>query len=1179
VAIQVKCPFCGTGADIDEGLLGKKLRCAEKRCRKAFRVTPDGATLPVIERDKRASSPSADWSSSPPPPVQTGPAEGDWLSAPPPVSGGMGAPGAGYAPAPRPFSAAPTLPEEEMYRAEMVGAEAAEEEAETTYEAQDGHYYATYPTRRKKGKIVGIGLIVVLAAGIIIGAFVLRTKIVSKKDDEERQAEAFVNNRQWTRGKDAFETLLKNYPQDAEKYRCYLSFIAVELDFGSEKLKPAEEGLAKFYQQFRNEGIYRDKDFRPKVWDASVRIGERAADLADQNADPELRDAAARMLKIARDTASGERDQAEAQRKMEAAEAKIAQATEAIATRDAGRSLDKLIDQVRQAQQPQGVEEAQAAYAAALAKHPRLAQNAELADKIEALRGEEPGWIAFQTIGTDAEKATTEAQQTSLLVSPPIKAAPPGAAAQGVVLAVARGTVYGLAAKNGEPLWAIRVGIDQQSLPARLPTRRGQQDLALILSMNEHKETVLNAIDVNNGRRIWHRTLSAACPAGPLLVGFRAYVPTVDGKLSVINVADGKLFGAYDTGARLTVPLGYDPIGNMLYAAADAKRIFVFDLAKNVCSHVVYTNHAAGLLRGAPIIAGQSRVAGGSADAGGQSTFVVAEGSGMGAVKVRVFACQTKGGAEKPLLEFDLPGQSWFTPYFDGDVLGLVTDKGYLAVFGVNRQTSDPQPLIPIVAGVVPGLAQPGQDPGTLQPKAPSQVAFVGLDDWWVLAENKLLRVRLDRFRKHLVTAPALTVELGAPLHESTLSPDGKLVVVVSLSPDRRILATALDRVTGAVVWQRQLGLAPTQDPVSLGDDVLTIDKSGALFLVESRQLPAAMDAPWLAIGEWPAGNVKGMTYARLQRAADGKSAIALAYNSLTHQMVLRRFEAGRGLVAERTYLMPSPPSGSAAVDEQGTVIIPCLNGNLYEFNVNQPNPVGVVGAWRYTGDGGTGPGRRPGAAASVPGHALLLSEKELIATDGARRLLRWERTDGKTWAQIKAAEMILPARITTGIVAVRDQSGEPHVCVGDETGKLYLLSVGALPAQREWEVKGAITRGPFCLGQHAIGCIVDGARLAWFDVNGPDGQVLTYDSSASGEVEAGIVGQPQAVGDYILVPELAGRFTWLNLKTGEPTMAPVTLAGSLIPASSAVPLGKQWFFAPVSDGTVMLLPLPKSMP
>jgi cellulose biosynthesis protein BcsQ len=47
--------------------------------------------------------------------------------------------------------------------------------------------------------------------------------------------------------------------------------------------------------------------------------------------------------------------------------------------------------------------------------------------------------------------------------------------------------------------------------------------------------------------------------------------------------------------------------------------------------------------------------------------------------------------------------------------------------------------------------------------KARAQVAFVALGEWWVLADNKLFHVRLDPFRKKLVPAPALTVDLGSP--------------------------------------------------------------------------------------------------------------------------------------------------------------------------------------------------------------------------------------------------------------------------------------------------------------------------------------------------------------------------------------------------------------------------------
>lgn len=1162
MAITIQCPFCGTPAEIEEALLGKKLRCANSSCRKAFRITPSGEALPVVERD-RSSRGSADWASAPPP-VRGGDGEADWMAAPPPVAGSR--------------RAAPTVPDEgeefqQAYAQPYAEGEYADE-GEATYDTGQPYggadYYGTYPTRSKKGKFIGIGIVLLIALGIIGGAVFYFSQAQKNRASIEQEAEALLNRGDAGRAKDAFQKLSTEFPNEAEKYKFFLSWIDVQQNVApgpADKLKAAEASLLNFFETYKGSEAFREKNYRSKVWTAAVQLADLAATEADRSADPSMVAVAEKMIDLAKNTISSEKDQAEAEKKQSAAEEKLAQAKEAIATSNAAAQVDNEIAKVQRSRQPAGIERVQELYARNLRDHPRLAQDSELTGKLEALKAAEAGWVLFKAVNEEAEKPADEKEATSLLVTPPIKSAPANAAAEGVVLALARGTVYGLSAKDGKPRWAMRVGIDVQGLPARLPTRRGQKDLALILSQSQDNKTILNAIDVNTGKREWFRTLPAACPAGPVLVGFRAYVPTLDGKLSVVNIADGKLVGTYDTGARLTVPIGVDRQNNLLFVPADAKRIFVIDAAKNKCAGVIYTNHAAGSLRGAPVVAGTSRLtpAGGSDDGAAQGTFVLAEGTGMGGMKVRVFPTQAQAKEAKPLAEYALQGQSWFTPYHDGDQLGLVTDKGILAIYGVNRDTGDTAPLLPLVDQLIPGVVPPGTDSTNVQPKARAQVAFVGLGTWWVLVDNRLLHLRVDPFRKAIVPVPALTMDLGSPLHESTLSPDGRLVVVVSQSPDRRILASALDRVTGALVWQNQLGLVPTQDSVSLGNEVLTIDKSGALFLVDARQVPSQLEVPWLSIGDWPAGNVKGMTYARLLRTPNGKAAIALTYNSLTGQILLRRFEPGKGITAERAYSLSSPPHGTATCSDEGTVVIPCRDGNLREFNINSLAAAAVVGTWRD-----------PTAASTTPGHALLLSNNELLATDGQRKLLRWERSDGKAWSQIQAAALSLPGRVVTPIASIVDGSNQPNAVVGDDTGKVYLLGVGNLPSQREWEAKGTITRGPFRIGPSSIGCVVDQKRLVWFDVNGADGQVLEFDAASGGDVEAGIVGQPQAIGDLLLIPELSGRFTWLNLKTGEPVGQPMQLVGSLVPASGAVPLGAGLSFAPLSDGTVMLVPLPR---
>jgi hypothetical protein len=74
---------------------------------------------------------------------------------------------------------------------------------------------------------------------------------------------------------------------------------------------------------------------------------------------------------------------------------------------------------------------------------------------------------------------------------------------------------------------------------------------------------------------------------------------------------------------------------------------------------------------------------------------------------------------------------------------------------------------------------------------------------------------------------------------------------------------------------------------------------------------------------------------------------------------------------------------------------------------------------------------------------------------------------------------------------------------------------------------------------------------------------------STNGE---GIVGQPQMVGDVIVVADMSGRFVGLNPATGRPRGPGYTLKASVAPAAAPVAFGSDRAFAPLTDGTVMLL-------
>ncbi len=1143
MSITITCPICGSEAEIDSTLLGKKLRCASPECRKTFRVAPDGQTFPI--GGERGDGPmQADWLSQPPA-MRGGPAEADWLSAPPPMGGGPASPMGEvveYAPA----MAVPAY-----------GDEPAEGYAEDAY-SEGGSTYDPYgyPKRSSKGKVIVLSIILLFIIGTAVGAWFIIGRMEGNKAKLERQAEEFVISGNFSMGKRAFDELSKQYPdpKDQTRYQFWLKWTDINLDAASgqpEKLKTARTALMDFHSNHKGDAVYRDRNFRSLIWNLAVMIAERAAEQASKSEDADLVAASEAMLALAKDTWGVEKDPKEAEKKQQAAEGKLTQAKEVVNAADTRKMLVKQFDQILDRREPRGADIAINLYDEKIKAMPLLAKQEVLNGKLQEILKAEPGWITYRSVNQAPNAQIQNAQGTSLLLCPPIKPAPAGAADDGTcVLALAKGTLYGLSTMTGEPRWAIRVGLDTQGLPARLPTRKGQPDIALVISVDERKQYMLNAVDVNSGKYLWQRNLSGASVSGALLIGSRAYLPTMDGRLSIVDLANGRLLGYFELGYPLPYKPLHDPKHNRLYVPAESKRIFVLDLGKNQCVDILYTNHPSRGLRGEPVVT--------------DSMIVLAEQAGVGAMKIRAFALQDAGIDIKPKAERTIPGHAWFKPYYDGDVIGFLSDKGYLMIFGTNRGPTKDDALVALTEAPLPIGAPPGAEPTTVEPNKATLIAYVNLNEWWMLVNDKLYIQRFDVYRKQMVPVPDATQDLGSPLHHASVSQDNRLVILVTQASNR-VLATAIHRSTNRIFWQRQLGVTPAQEAISMGDHVLTIDRSGAVFQVDARKIPAKVEEPWLTVGDWPGLSIQGINFARLIPTPSGAAAIGLAHNPDTDQLYVRRFEPGRGVTVEKIFRLSSPPHGTPAVNDEGTIFIPCRDGNLREFNLTASARAPVTLTWR---DFSVGP--------ATPGHVLFLSNHEIIATDGARKLLRWERDERRGWQRVAVADITLPARVVTPLLPMQDANNQPAVVVGDENGRLHLVATGGIPSQREWETRGTITRGPFRLNLSVVGCIVNGRRLVWFDAADHDSALKQYPPQTADEVGLGIVGIPHAIGSLILIPELSGRFIWLDLKRNGPVGKMHQLMVSLIPATGAIPLGQSdWAFAPLSDGTVMLLPSP----
>ena len=104
---------------------------------------------------------------------------------------------------------------------------------------------------------------------------------------------------------------------------------------------------------------------------------------------------------------------------------------------------------------------------------------------------------------------------------------------------------------------------------------------------------------------------------------------------------------------------------------------------------------------------------------------------------------------------------------------------------------------------------------------------------------------------------------------------------------------------------------------------------------------------------------------------------------------------------------------------------------------------------------------------------------------------------------------------------------------------------------------------------------VVDQTLLLCLDPDSPRTPKWRFKSKGDG-----IASAPRRRGDVLILADLAGRFEAINATTGA-SAGPSYPAGSLPAAAAAAPaeFGPDRLFAPLSDGTVLLIPLDKLVP
>jgi len=359
-------------------------------------------------------------------------------------------------------------------------------------------------------------------------------------------------------------------------------------------------------------------------------------------------------------------------------------------------------------------------------------------------------------------------------------------ASDGVVLAMVRGILYALAEKDGSLLWATRLGVDNSRLPVKLAATETAPEMALVVVSETN---TLAARDLHSGKILWQYDLQAACQAPPVVVGLRAYVPTVDGKVHEIELVTGHLLGWYKLGLPLTLGGAHLPGSNLIYFPADSLNVYVLDVDQKKCMGILQSGHPSGTLRSEPILVGGSDATDKNPNASGEARYLVlSQTDGLEAMKLRVFGLPVEGTVPVSALQPEprIRGWSWFPPFCDGEKLVLTTDAGVLGLFGIQQPGNDDKPIFPEAAQEI-SLGANSSFP------VRSQVIQVRDDDFWVLANGYLKRVHWDKYRQKITPMWPRPVGLGIPLHAAQVNDKTKTLFTVTQSISRpACVATAV---------------------------------------------------------------------------------------------------------------------------------------------------------------------------------------------------------------------------------------------------------------------------------------------------------------------------------------------------------------------------------------------------
>jgi len=1069
--------------------------------------------------------------------------------------------------------------------------------------------------RRKKKKERGpwilIGMLVVVF--VVLGGGVLYV-LKFQGDNEQllaKQAEDEYKKPDYPTAQKSFEKLAADYPdsENAPKYKFFAELAALQAVTKSvanrDNPEPAFDKIKQFIEGNKSsEFAKHTSGYGRDIYEAGKRVGEDIAASAEDHVKKYQADRAANageLLAVDKTVTRGRElltmlepfkapddspldsirkslDQAEASVKKERSRtASLAKALDQLQTPT--DALIQLVEAELAAAGIVGEPEAQAMLTAAKAK----------------LRES----VMYEVDPAAPRAVPTSTAASVLFVSPvgPTRRPPtanPGDPSPVVFLAVARGILYALEEDSGALVWAVRVGPEITELPAiaRVELGEGPTDLALVTS-NAGGEPAIAGYVVKTGEARWYQPLPAPAAGPAAIIGTRAFVPIRDaeGTIYEFDVTTGARKGRIRLGQPAGPGAVVRPGTGLLYVAADARRVFVFDASAKdndggpkslQCVQVLATNHLAGTLRTVPTILGAD------GDAPGDRWMVLAQADGPGTTKIRAFPIlpiepptDVKVPPEVPavpVVEIPVPGWMWFPPTTDGERLALATDAGQFRLFGVKQPSNFDKALFSLPTPTQPTPEQGVAVPGLIFPA--EEAAF------WVLSNGAMQKFRLalvpSRGVEMIPIGSKLPVGIPTQLPQLNNRKNSACLVVRSMNSagSRAVLMNLND---GEIRWQRQLGVIPAAPPIVQEGGVILAAEDGGLVAIPGADaaLPGGTTVapPAWVIADSPE-NATGPTVVTV--SPDGKliftvtPVLAVEGQKTLAKWLIRRISGGQ-ITHRGTAIAPGGIAGPPVI--MGDILlVPATDGSVYRHapGTGKANPDTLVAGPPWVSD------RRPTEAVCF---LTPISDTSFITNDGSRKFGTWNWPKTGNWSPGGREWELGERPAGAGIILPPAAKGEAsRLLIADVTGSVWLFATDRMgQSVRRWRPGNGLPAGkptsPFVVqsdpsNRLTVTYTVENKFLVCLDL---ERDVPRWAKQVGEEIDATLVGPPRPAGaGRWLVSDLGGRVTLFDSEGEKVEVLRIGLPG-VVPAVAAGSIGGAGVLAPLSDGSAVVLTIPAS--